>query len=162
MYIQQLGEIVSPPSQNTVGVCNQITFVILHYISSRLVTLLKDIKSLTPLYKSLIFMILLLVSSSSILAFRYAFFLFLKCLLASRLTLLWLGSFIHCILACFLWSENPKHSSSNHGLCCFNSCNPRTSLAEVLMFSLMLSQALLKSSSSLQFSKAANLFVTSI
>jgi len=41
MYIQQLGEIVPPPSQNTVRVCNQITLLILHYISSRLVTLLK-------------------------------------------------------------------------------------------------------------------------
>jgi len=40
-----------------------------------------------PLYKSLILLILLLLSSSSILAFKYAFFLFLKCLLASRLTL---------------------------------------------------------------------------
>jgi len=38
-----LGEIVPPPSQNTVGVCNQITYVILHYSSSRLVTLLKVI-----------------------------------------------------------------------------------------------------------------------
>ena len=43
MYIQYLGEIVPPPSQNTVGVCNQITFVILHYISCGLVTLLKVI-----------------------------------------------------------------------------------------------------------------------
>jgi hypothetical protein len=41
MYIQYLGEIVPSPSQNTVGVYNQITFVILHSISSRLVTLLK-------------------------------------------------------------------------------------------------------------------------
>ena len=41
MYIQYLGGIVHPPSQNTVGACNQITFAILHYISSRLVTLLK-------------------------------------------------------------------------------------------------------------------------
>ena len=31
---------VSPPSQNTVGVCNQITLLILYYTSSRLVTLL--------------------------------------------------------------------------------------------------------------------------
>jgi hypothetical protein len=30
-------------NQNTVGVCNHITSVILHYISSRLVTLLKVI-----------------------------------------------------------------------------------------------------------------------
>jgi len=41
MYIQQLRETVPPPSQNTVGVCNQITFLILYYISSRLLTLLK-------------------------------------------------------------------------------------------------------------------------
>jgi len=30
-----------PPSQNTVGICDQITLLILYYISSRLVTLLK-------------------------------------------------------------------------------------------------------------------------
>ena len=59
------------------------------------------VKSLMPLYKSLMFWILLLFSSSSILALRYAFFLFLKCLLTSRLmlfrlsTLFWLGSCIH-------------------------------------------------------------------
>jgi len=34
---------VPPPSQNTVGVCNQITLFILYYISSRLITLLKII-----------------------------------------------------------------------------------------------------------------------
>ena len=119
-----------------------------------------------PLYKSLILLILLLVSSSSILVFKYAFFLFLNYLLASRLTLfrvstlLWLGSCIHYILACFLWSKIPKHSSSNHGLCCFISCIPRLSVAEVLIFSLMLSQGLFMSSSSLTFSKAANPFVT--
>ena len=39
--IQWLGEIVPPPSQNTVGACDQITCLILYYISSRLVTLLK-------------------------------------------------------------------------------------------------------------------------
>jgi len=56
------------------------------------------LKSLMPLYKSLMFWILLLVSSSSILALRYAFFLFPKCLLTSRLTLfristlLWFGT----------------------------------------------------------------------
>ena len=31
---------IPPPSQNTVGVCNQITLLILYYISSRVVTLL--------------------------------------------------------------------------------------------------------------------------
>ena len=41
MYIQQLREIVPPFSQNTVAVCNQITFLILYYISSRLLILFK-------------------------------------------------------------------------------------------------------------------------
>ena len=43
-------------------------------------------RSLMLLNKSLIFLVLLLVSSSSILAFRFSFFLFLKCLPASFLT----------------------------------------------------------------------------
>ena len=41
MYIQQLGEIFPPPSQNTVGACDQITCLILYYNSSKLVALLK-------------------------------------------------------------------------------------------------------------------------
>ena len=41
MYSEQLREMVPPPAQNTVGVCNQITLLILYYIISRLVTLLK-------------------------------------------------------------------------------------------------------------------------
>jgi len=61
----------SPTHQNTMGVCTQITLLKLYYISSRLVTLLM---TLMPLYKPLIFFILLLVSNSSILVFRYAFF----------------------------------------------------------------------------------------
>ena len=156
---------VPPTTQNTVAVCNQITLLILHYISSTLVTLLTVNDAL---YKTLIFFILLLFSSSSILAFRYSFFLFLKCLLASCLTvfrlstLLQFGSCNHCTLACFLWSKKPKHSSSNHGLCCFTSCRPRLCLAYVLIFSLMFSQALFMSSLSRKFSKAANLFVISV
>jgi len=43
MYTEQLGEMFSPPSHNTLGVCNQFTFLILYYISSRLVILLKVI-----------------------------------------------------------------------------------------------------------------------
>ena len=116
----------------------------------------------------LMFWNLLLVSSSSILALRYAFFLFLKCLLTSRLTLfrlstlLWLGSCIHCILARFLWSKKPKHSSSNQGLFLLNSCRLRLSFAKVWIFSLMFSQVLSTSSSSFKFSTAAHLFVISI
>jgi hypothetical protein len=51
---------VPPPNHNTVTVCNQITLLILYYINSRLVTLLKIIHA--PVY---IFLIVLLVSSSS-------------------------------------------------------------------------------------------------
>ena len=123
MYLEQLRDMVPPPSQNT-------------------------------------------VSSSSILAFRYSFFLFLKCLLASYLILfrlftlflLWFASCNHCILACFLWSKKRKHSSSDRALCCFYSYRPRLSLAEIFIFSLMFSQALFMSSLSLKFSKAGNQF----
>jgi hypothetical protein len=41
MYIEQMREMVPPPSQHNVAVCTQITLLILYYISSRLVTLLK-------------------------------------------------------------------------------------------------------------------------
>jgi len=41
MRIEQLREMDAPPSPNSVGVCNQITLIILYYISSRLVTLLE-------------------------------------------------------------------------------------------------------------------------
>jgi len=43
MHIEWLGETVPPPSHNTVGVCNPVTFLILYYITSRLVPLLKAI-----------------------------------------------------------------------------------------------------------------------
>ena len=45
MYIQQLGEIVLPPRHNTVGVCNQISFLVLYYNSSRLVPFLEVINA---------------------------------------------------------------------------------------------------------------------
>ena len=72
--------------------------------------------------------------------------------------MLWFGSCDQYILARFLWSKNRKHSSPNHGLCCFNSYRPRVSLDEVLIFSLTFSQTLFMSSLSFQVSKAANLF----
>jgi len=85
MYIQQLREMVPLPSHNTVGVCNHITPLILYYISSMLVTLLKVNEA--PIQVPNIFD--LTVSSSSILAFRYSFFLFLKCVLDSF-------DYVHC------------------------------------------------------------------
>ena len=41
MHVEYLGEIVPAPRQNTVGVCNQVAFLILYYVSSRHVPLLK-------------------------------------------------------------------------------------------------------------------------
>ena len=121
-----------------------------------------------PLYKSLMFWILLLVSSSSILVLRYAFFLFLKSLLTSRLTLfrlstlLWLGSCIHCILASFIWSKKPKHSSSNQGLFYFHSCRPRLFFAEVWLFYLCSPKSYLRPRHRSSSPKLQNLFVISI
>jgi hypothetical protein len=43
MYIEQLREMVPPPTQNTVAVCKPITLLILSYTSYRLVTLLQII-----------------------------------------------------------------------------------------------------------------------
>jgi len=152
---------VPSPLQNTVGVCSQITLLILYYISSRLATLLKIIDA--PIQVSYIYG---LTVSCKFINFNFQIFLLLslKCLLASRLkwyklsTLLRFGSCNHWILACFLCSKKPKHSSSNLGLCCFNSYKPRLSLAEILMYSLNFFQALFMSSRPLKFSKAAKLF----
>jgi len=64
----------------------------LYHISSRLVTLLKITD--TPVQVSDGFFIVLLVSRSSIIAFRYSCFLFLKYLLASHLTMFRLSKFL--------------------------------------------------------------------
>ena len=145
------------------GVCNQVTLLVLQYITSRLVPHLEFIDAPIQVPN---------VSDRTVsfkflnLTLKYAFFLFLKCLLTSRLTsfriskLLWLGFCILRILVCFLWSKKPKHSSSNQGLFCFILCKPRLSFAQVWIFSLMFSQVLF--TSLFKFSKAANLFVISI
>ena len=151
---------VPPSSRNTLGVYSQFTLLILNYVSSRLVALLKVIDALIRVPN--IFDLTVI--------FKFLNFSFQICLLflpeipssftsyIVRLsTLPWLGFCTHCILACFLWSKNCKHSSSNHGLCPFNSCRPRLSLAEDLIFFLMFSQALFMSTLSLTFFKAANL-----
>jgi hypothetical protein len=135
MYIQQLREMAPPPCKNTVGVCNQITLLILSYISSRLVTLLKvndapiqvpDIFDLTVSFKFINFsfqIFLLFVPEMSASFMSY---------IVQIIYIALVGSCKQCILACFLLSTKPEHSSSNHGLCCFNSYRPRLSLAEDL------------------------------
>ena len=115
------------------GVCTQIT---LYYTSYRLVTHLKvsDIFYLTVICTCINFgfqLFLLFGPEMSPSFMFYSFTLF------RLLTLLWFGCCNHCILAYFLCCKKPEHSSSNHGLCCFSSCRPRLSLAEVLMFSLI-------------------------
>jgi len=136
MYNVKLRELFSPPRQNIVGVCKQITVLTFYYIRYRLVTLLKIIDA--PTQVSDIFYLSLSYKFIN-LAFKYSFFLFLKYLLASRLTLFrlstlfWFGSRNNCLLAYFLLSKTPKHSSSNHVLCCFNSYRTRLCFAEVLI-----------------------------
>ena len=73
-------------------------------------------------------------------------------------TLLWCWSCTQCILACLLWSKKHKHSSSNHALCCFNLYRPRLSLAETLIFCVILSQGLFVFLLSFKLLKAAKLF----
>jgi hypothetical protein len=72
--------------------------------------------------------------------------------------LTWLGFCNHCNLACFRWSINFEHSSSNHGLLCFSLRYPTLSLAEVLISSLNTFQALLMTKLSSKLSKTVNLF----
>jgi hypothetical protein len=147
---------VSQPSENTVGVYIQITLFILYSISSRLVTLLTVTVTLIQVCD-----IFYLTVSFKFINFSFQIFLLFspQYLLTALLTLfglstfLWLGSCNNCILACSLWSKNHKRPSSNHGFCCFNSYRHRFSLAEVLIFSLMFSQALFMSSLSFRLSK---------
>src|SRR5215471_1740306 len=115
MYIQYLRKIVPPPLHDTAEVCHQVTFLILYYNSSRLVPLLEvinapiqvpDIVDLTVSFKFLNFsfqICLLFVPEISASIPSYT---------VQLSTLLWLGSCIHCILACFLSSKIPKDSSS--------------------------------------------------
>jgi len=149
------------PSENTVGAYIQIALLILCSISSSLLNLLRV--TFAPIQVCNIFD---LTVSFKFMNFIFQIFplFFLQCLLTSLLTLfelptlLWLGSCNHYILACFLWPKNRKHPSSNHGFCCFGSYRYRFSLADVLIFYLMFSQALFMFSLSFKFSKAVNLF----
>jgi hypothetical protein len=90
-----------------------------YQVSSSLVTLLKF--SYGP-YRSLMFYFHCFDKRSLILSFVYYIFLFLKCLLASHLTLPKFSSFTsfwscnHCSLACSLRSANFKHSLSDNDL----------------------------------------------
>jgi hypothetical protein len=83
VHIQHLAEIVPPPSQNTVGVCNQVTLLIFYYINSRLAPPLKVINTPTQVCD-----ILVLTVCFKFITFSFQIFLlfFLKYLLSSRVT----------------------------------------------------------------------------
>jgi hypothetical protein len=94
-----------------VGICNQITLIILYYISSRLVNLLEviDVHIQAP-------DIFYLTISFKFLNFSFQIFLLLlpemSTSFTSRLsTLLWLGSFNYCFVAC---SNSSKNCLLNH------------------------------------------------
>ena len=116
-----------------------------------------------PLYKSQIFFYLTVIFK--FINFRFQIFL-LYSLNVWQLHVLHCLDYPNCFgmdtvtTACQPASfdlKKPKHSSSNHDVWCFSSCRPRLYLAEVLIFSLMFSQALFMSQLSLKFSEAANL-----
>ena len=160
MYIQYLREMIPPPSQNTVGVCNQNTLLTPYCIDCSLLTLLKVIDA--PI-NSLVFFFLLFILSLLPLAFIYSFFFpVMSTSFTSHIVQIICVTLVlscnHCAVACYPWFKKRKHSFSNHGLCCFDSYRLRLCLAEVLVFSLMFSEALFMSSLSSRFSKAANLF----
>ena len=80
---------VPPPSQNNLGVCNQITLLIQYCINSRLVTTIK-------------------INDAPI-QISYIFYLTMSYIVKLP-TLLWFRSRNHYILACFLCSKIRKHS----------------------------------------------------
>jgi hypothetical protein len=120
-------------------VCNSINLTIVLYILSASYTIVHYIFFFTYRCFSSWLNLQLMAAFE---AFLICTCMLLKCPPASHLalfrlsTLLWFGSCNRYIWACFLWSTNSEHSSSNHGLCCFCSYRPRPSLAEILIISL--------------------------
>ena len=161
MYIQDLREMVPPPSQNTAGICNQLKFLILYHISFRPLTLLKITDNPIQICDTLD------LSSSSILAFRYSFFF-------PDLPISFTSNIVQIIYIALVWIlqplnfsqlpliQNCEHSSSNHDLYCASSYTIRLSLLEILIFPLMFFQAPLLFLLSFKFSKAANLLEITI
>ena len=102
MHILQLGEIVPPRSQNTVGICNQITLLILYSISSRLVTLLKAIDS--PIKVPNIFDLTV--------SFKFLNFSFQICLLfVPEMSACFTSYIVHIINIALTWILYPLHFS---------------------------------------------------
>ena len=144
------------------GTCNQIAFLTLYNINSRLVSLLKVFDAPVQVYD----ICNLIVSFKCINCSSHVFILFfLKCPLVLCLTLLRLstllqfGSYNHGILVCCAsFDQKNVNILQNHGLWCLKLYTPRLSWDEGSIFSWVFSQALVMSSLSLKISKATNLF----
>ena len=126
-------------SQNIVGACNQIALLILYYISSRLVSLLKVFDA--PMQVSdicnLIVSFMCTNCSSQVFILSILKYLPVLCLTLFKLsTLLQFGSYNHGILVCCA-SFDLKNVNilQNRGVSCLNLYRPRLSLDEVLIFS---------------------------
>jgi hypothetical protein len=150
---------VPTPSQITVVVCNQITLLILYYISSRLLTLLKvndalkqgsDIFYLTVSFKFISFSLFLILIPEMSTSFTPY--------IAQIIYTALVGILQPVHFSLLIVIKNHKHSSSNYGLCSFNSFRPTLSQAEVLIFSFNIFQGLFMSSLPFKISRAANLF----
>ena len=109
--LQYLRKMVPPAKQNIVGVCKQVTLLIIYSI---VLGFLNHWCSYTSLWYFLYFSFKFINLSLQIfLPFFSGISARLRLTLFSVSTLLWFGSYNHCILARFLWAEKPQHSSSN-------------------------------------------------
>jgi hypothetical protein len=118
--MQQQRNITSTCLKNVLWFCKQITILIFHQVIPRLVATLN---SFIPLYVS---DVVVRTVHCKLINFVFKIFpLFTPETSAGFMTyivqIIPVGSCNHCNLACFLWSTNFKHASSNHGLCFFNS-----------------------------------------
>jgi hypothetical protein len=107
----------------------QISPLVFYCISSRLVTLLKVID--TPIQVT---NIVDLTVSFKFINFNFQTFLLFVPEMSTNFisynvevnTMLWFGFCDYCISTCFFWYKNLKHSSFNHGCCCFNTYGLKT------------------------------------
>jgi len=99
MYTQQLKEIGFPPKQNTVGVCNKITLLILYCISYTLVTLLKATDALYNIFY--------LTVSFKFLYFSFQIFL----LFVPKMSASLMSYIVWIIYIALAWTLYPLHFS---------------------------------------------------
>jgi len=99
MYIVWLREMVPPPSQNTVGICNQITLLVFYYVSFRLGTLLKITDA--PIQVSDIFYLAL---SFRFISFGFQTFLLFVPEMSTCFTSYIVQIILHCLVTFLKWN----------------------------------------------------------